>query len=132
MISRGEMMTPILAACPSFRPLWHDFLNEWKDDKNPPEYLAIADLVRHVIELYTKGDVASVQKVFDVVERWHIEGDAYVKEAATIGFIEDIQNTNLHSTTSPTDFEKFLGVESRKWWLRVHEFWEKGTPIAGD
>jgi len=30
--------------------------------------------------------------VFEIIERMHLEGDDYVKEAATIGMLEGIQN----------------------------------------
>lgn len=130
MVSRSEMMEPMLRACPSYQKEWDEFLSKWKDDPDPPQYIAIAGLVRHVIRCYEAGDQATVERVFAVVERWHLEGDPYVKEAATVGFLEDLQNGNFHARTSPKDFEKFLGPESRRWWSKVTEFWEQGKPIA--
>ena len=132
MITQTEMMIPMLQACPSYQKEWDNFREKWHAETELPQYLAIADLVRHVIGLYKVGDTETVNKVFAVVERWHIEGDAYVKEAATIGFLEDMQNENFHEGTSPQEFEQFLGPVSQRWWRKVDEFWKTGKIIADD
>lgn len=133
MIKKVEMMTPLLEACPSFRPKWREFLDEWEDQgEDLPLYLALADLARHVIALHESGDEAALRKTFSVVERWHLEGDSYVREAAAIGFLEDLQNENLHTTTTPKDFERLLGPESMRWWRKVYDFWDKGKLITDD
>jgi hypothetical protein len=74
----------------------------------------------------------SLSRVFAVVERWHVEGDSYVREAATIGLLEDLQNENLHSSTVPKDFEVFLGPESLKWWRKVERLWAEGEIVSDD
>ncbi len=52
MISRDKMFESLLAACPTFRPAWEKFLAEWSDEPgDPPHYLALAELCRHVIDL---------------------------------------------------------------------------------
>jgi hypothetical protein len=62
----------------------------------------------------------------------HIEGDRYVQELATIGFLEDLQNTNMHPTgSSPADFVPFLSPLSRWWWDEVKLFWEGTIPYVG-
>ncbi len=71
------------------------------------------------------GQNEHVTNVLDVVESWLVEGDPYVREAATIGFIEDLQNPNLHTGTKPQDFFQFLGPESKLWWQKVERFWSR-------
>jgi hypothetical protein len=129
-IGRVEMMNPMLAACPSFAPAWKKFLHEWPDTDDKPLYLALGELARHIISMLASGDRAALSRVFEVVEAWHLHGDAYVKEAATIGLLEDLQNPSLHESTSPTQFEQFLLPESLNWWRKVERFWSGGPPIA--
>jgi len=125
-------MDSMLEACPSFRPAWHAFLQEWRSDEDKPLYLALGDLARHLIAMLAARDTAGLVAAFDVVERWHLEGDGYVREAATVGLLEDLQNENLHATTAPADLERFLRPESLKWWRKVDRFWSNGELITDD
>jgi hypothetical protein len=78
------------------------------------------------------GDFRTLHRTFAVVERWHLEGDQYVREAAAVGLLEDLQNTALHVSTSPKDFEPFLLPTSQRFWRNVEHFWEKGETITDD
>jgi hypothetical protein len=132
VIRRDEMMEPMLEACPSFRPAWEEFVREWGAEAEPSLYLALGSLARHLIALLAARDALALSRAFGVVERWHIEGDAFVREAATVGLLEDLQNEGLHETTTPKAFEPFLLPESRKWWEKVDRFWTSGELIQDD
>ncbi len=129
IITRASMFEPVLEADPSFLPIWTAFMEDWGDEPQPLNYLALSDLVGHLIGCLARGDTTRFDAVFDVVERWHIEGDAYVREAAYIGLLEDLQNTGLHQTTRPEDFLPWLRPVSRRWWDKVDAFWRDGAPI---
>ena len=132
-IPRERMFEPLLVADPSFQPAWDRFLDEWRDEEvELLNYLALCDLAQHLIGKLAAGDTRVFHAVFDVVERWHIEGDPYVQEAATIGLLEDLQNEGLHQTTRPADFECWLRPVSRKFWHKVEKYWRDGTPIVDD
>ena len=120
------MMAPMLEACPSFRVTWDEFVEEWKDDADGlPHYLALGDLARHLTAMLSRGETGSFPAIFAVVERWQVEGDEYVRGAATIGLLEGLQNGHLHeSGTEPKAFEPFLLPESRKAWAEVDAFWQ--------
>src|SRR5579863_6287654 len=105
VIRREQMFEPLLQADPTFGPVWDAFLCEWKDEDEQPFYLALADLARHLIGRLERGETAVFDAVFDVVERWHLQGDSYVKEAASVGLLEGLQNGKLHRRSRPSDFE---------------------------
>ena len=130
MITNTNMMDSMLAACPSFRPAWNDFVAEWSTEDDKPVYLALASLARYLVELLAARQEPELSRAFAVVERWHIEGDAHVREAATIGLLENLQNDSIHTSTSPKQIEAFLLPESLKWWRKVEGFWTNGTPIT--
>ena len=127
MITRDQMMPLLIEACPSFRGPGEEFLAYWADET---EYLALAELASHLIDLLERHNTESVAGIFDVVERLHLDGDSYVREAATVGLLEDLQNLNLYKTAKPKQFEPFLGVESKRWWKKVQDFWEKRTLLT--
>jgi hypothetical protein len=130
MIGPSEMFAPLLEADPSFELRWQAFLADYADEPEPPLYVALGELAVHIIERQRCGDTDGFDKVFAVVERWHTEGDAYVSEAASIGFLESLQNLlggdergKSIDGVRATDFEPFLGPESRKWWEKLYWFW---------
>ncbi|MGC4064827.1 MAG: hypothetical protein QM784_09315 [Polyangiaceae bacterium] len=130
MIDKEGMMSLMVDACPSFQNVWEQFLQEWRDEPELPVYIALGQLASHLVTMLATGDTSRFAEIFAVVERWHLEGNAYVREAATVGVLEGLQNENLHSGTNPAQFEQFLLPESRKWWTKVKRFWDHGEIIA--
>lgn len=130
MIDRQGMFEPMLAACPTFRGAWDEFLADWKNEPvDLPVYLALGDLARHIVALHMGGERQQLPAIFEVVERWHLEGDHYVREAATIGLLEGLQFAASHTDVEEFEFEFWLQPESRKWWDRLTRFWA-GDPLA--
>ena len=130
MISRAQMMGPILQASPSFHPVWNEFVAEYENEGGElPLYIVLGDLARYIALLESRGTEDELQEIFAAIERWHTEGDQYVKEAATIGLLEDLQNTNVVGGKDSSRFAKYLGPESKRWWTKVDAFWKTGEII---
>ena len=132
MIDRATMMQLLTVACPGFKPTLDKFLSEWSDDPELPYYLALGDFCRYLIKLLEVDEREQLSAAFKVIEHLHIEGDHYVREAATIGILEDLQNTNLHERTEPEQFLALLGPVSTRFWYKVADFWENGGIITDD
>ena len=119
-------MDVLIDVCPSFRPAWDAFREDWKTSVDDlPHYLVLADLARHLIGMLERSETESFAAIFQVVERLQLEGDDYVQEAAVVGLLEDLQNRNLHSITEPRQFLPFLGKESSKAWDQLYAFWHR-------
>lgn len=134
MITRSQMFDPLLEADPSFEKPWQTFIADYADEPEPPLYVALWELADHLVERLRLGDVEGFDKVFEVVERWHTEGDHYVSEAATVGLLESLQNVLGGNDRKrgvdgvlASDFEPYLGPETRKWWDKLYRFWEGDT-----
>jgi hypothetical protein len=132
MIARDKMFEDVLKACPSFVPTWQAFCQEWEDEGELPIYLALSDLAQHLIGMLVNGEDSGLKAVFEIVEQWHLDGDPYVREAATIGLLEDLQNKGYHKTTTPDEFVRFLLPESKFWWAKVVAFKQQGHLIVDD
>ncbi|MFC3694752.1 DUF7674 family protein [Chenggangzhangella methanolivorans] len=117
------MFDPIFSADPSFRPRWVAFTAEWSDEAEPPLYLALAELARHVVECLNAQRTENLDAIFAVVEPWHADGDAYVREAATIGMLESLQNLLGGDDRGGSAVEAWLGPESKRWWDKLDRFW---------
>ncbi|NMH58702.1 DUF7674 family protein [Alteromonas ponticola] len=130
MISKETMMLPILQVADGFKPIWKEFLDDWSDENELPVYLALSDLARYVSTLVENSDEEELRDIFSVVERWHLEGDEFVKEAATVGLLEDLQNTAVVGDGMPQKIEPFLLPQTRLWWHKVSLFWSEGRVIS--
>jgi hypothetical protein len=103
MIAKNDMMRVLLDACPSFAPQWQAFEDEWRSEADDlPLYLVLADFARHLIGMVERGDTAELPAVFRAIERLHVEGERYVREAATVGLLEDTYRTSTFTRTPPS------------------------------
>ena len=124
LLTSTNMFEPLLAADPSFQSRWTEFLAEWGDEPDPPLYLALSSLAEHLLQRLVNNDTENFGAIFAVVERWHVEGDAYVAEAASIGFLESLQNRSGGSLRKAATVERWLGPETRRWWMKLDQFWK--------
>ena len=124
-------MEPLLVADPTFRGTWEALVSEYDDDPKPPIYIGLGDFAQHIISRQERGDTQGFDDVFAVIERWHVEGDRFVSNAATVGFLESLQNwlggndrgEGLGGVRA-ADFEPYLGAVSRTWWEKLYCFWD--------
>lgn len=110
----------LLNACPSFRDTWEASL---KRSDASRLYISLGEFARHLRELYLRDQVGEFAAVAVVIERFHVEGSAYVKEAASVGLLEAIQNSWRGNGIDPEEFARYLKPESARWWKSLNEFW---------
>lgn len=138
-VVRKTMFDPLLEALPSFRPIREAFVEKWTGNPNNhfdapgdlPEYLQLGDLARWLIDLLNAGNVEDVRLALAVVETWLLEGDHYVREAATIGFIETLQN-NIDDNDTRQRFFDLFGPEGQRWWEKLDLFWTRGEHLVDE
>ena len=121
MIEQNQVMPLLLRACPSFEEDWSTFLAEHGDE--PLLYVSAGDFARHLLSLYRAGRVQELLPVVDAIERMHYEGSHWVKEFATIGILEAVQNAWAPDSAGLKEFGQMLGPESRSYWSGLNDFW---------
>jgi hypothetical protein len=129
MITKEQVMLLLLEACPSFTEKWEEH-RAFYDDEDLL-YVDLGEFAHHLVELHKTNQTSEFPAVFDVIERLHLEGDAYVKEAATIGMLEGIQNVAGNTGANPEVFVQYLKPESAKWWRQLNDFWDGKIPNVG-
>lgn len=127
MIHRDDVIPLLLDACPSFAPVWNEHRDSGMYDAELV-YLHLGEFARHVVRVVVDGSTGELPAIFAAAERLHLEGDDFVKEAATIGLLEGIQNSAAHAGLDPEIFVSFLGRESRRWWEALDRFWSGESP----
>ena len=118
---------------PSFSARWSEievdpmFLDEAAGTRL--HYIDVAWFAPHVVGLHRSGATGELTRLFQVIEMLHTDGDDYVKELATIGYLEGIQTACSHTADLRQDeFEPYLGRESRRWWRGLNAFWSGEIP----
>jgi hypothetical protein len=128
VIAKEQVMPLLLEACPSFREPREVYVAEpeYEDDLL---YLHLGEFARHLVGLMKAGATEEFPAVFDLVENLHLDGDAYVKEAATIGLLEGIQFQAGYQGVDPERFVPFFKPVSARWWKEWLEFWDGRHPV---
>jgi hypothetical protein len=130
MIRREQVIGRLLEACPSYHARWEAY-------RQGPEfdaallYVHLGDFADHVVDLLARDARADLAAITQALERLHLEGDDHVKEAATIGLLEGIQNVAGHRKVSTEGLEAALGAETRRWWRSLDAFWSGKIPHVG-
>ena len=124
-----EQMLPLLAeASPSFADKWEEHKREYEDEEDFLPYTALGKLAHHLINLEKQNETSEFKDIFEVVEQLHLDGEHYVREAATIGLLESLQNILGEDSAK---FEKYLKPTSLKWWDELNKFWDGQIQFVG-
>ena len=129
MITKEQVMLLLLNACPSFSKRWEEHRAFYEDEELL--YVDLGEFAHHLVELQQTGRTEEFPAVFEIIESMHLEGDHYVKEAATIGILEGIQNVTGNLGIEPEAFLQYLKPESVRWWRQLKDFWEAKVPYVG-
>jgi hypothetical protein len=130
MIGREQVIDLLLEACPSYCARWEAYRQAPEFDAELL-YVHLGDFADHVVDLLEGDARADLAALTRILERLHLEGDDHVKEAATIGLLEGIQNVAGHRNVSTEGLEAALGAETRRWWRSLDAFWSGKIPHVG-
>lgn len=97
-------------------PAWTEFLSELQrhdqmHSRELPLFLTLNALARHLGHLLQAGDTETFGEVFSIVERWHVDGDAYMQKAAIVGLLEDLHNPANTGAKSPPNLSAGLALK---------------------
>lgn len=123
MIFKDQVMPLLIGACPSY--------NAPAEDQHLL-HVALGDFARHLLQLQQQGPTEEFPAVARAIERLHIEGDRYVRKAATIGLLEEIQNVWANNGTDPELFLHHLLPVSARWWRSLNDFWSGKSKFVGE
>jgi hypothetical protein len=124
------MIGLLVEACPSYGPRWeaHRLAPEFDEELL---YEHLGDFADHVVDLLEQGEVKELRAIARELERLHVDGDDSVKEAATIGLLEGIQNVAGNRGIPTKVLEEILGAETQRWWTSLDAFWSGKIPYVG-
>lgn len=118
-------MPLILEACPTFQKVWEE------SDNQELLYVVMDELALHLMLLHRDKQTDEFGPLCEVIEQFHIDGDGFVRELATIGFLEGLQNVWSNNDADAEDFCRYLFPESQKCWKELNDFWAGKIPYVG-
>ena len=127
MIEANQVLDMLVQACPTFAAARDEHVAEYGNDVL---YVAAGKFAHHLLALRLEDATWCFTQVGATIERMHTEGTPEVRELATIGMLEGIQNVWGHSSVSPEELLQFLGPESRSWWQGLNKFWSGNVPVV--
>jgi hypothetical protein len=125
MIDQIDSMPLLVTACPSFEAAWSEHQAEYGSEVL---YVAAGAFAHHLLELHNSNATSTFPAVATAIERLHVEGTPWVREFATVGVLEAVQNVWVNSGTDPEEFGRHLGPASRHWWEGLNNFWRGEVP----
>jgi hypothetical protein len=128
MITKEQVIPLLLNASPSFTERWKAHRAFYEEELLYP---GLGEFAHHLVELHKANRIDEFPAVFNVIERMHLEGGHNVREAATIGMLEGIQNVAGNSGIEPEEFVQYLEPESLKWWRQLNDFWKPKIAYVG-
>ena len=127
MIQANQVLDMLVQVCPTFERERNEHVASYGNDVL---YVAAGAFAHHLLVLQLKGATSCFASVGNTIELMHTDGVPEVKELATIGLLEGIQNVWGHSTTNPDVFLQYLGPASLNWWHALNNFWSgKATGV---
>lgn len=129
-IPREHMRALLVSAGSGFQE-WRSVNSGDAPDDDDPLYVWLGTFARFVVELVRRSDLAQLRAIADTIELLHVHGDAFVREAATAGLLESVQNQAGWEQVSTDPLTSLYGPETMRWWDSLETFWKGQIPYLG-
>lgn len=128
-ISEDRVLEVLFRHIPEFKTLAESELDE-EDCKLG--YIVAGSFARFLLDSYKENKTQILKSAAEFIEELYIKGNDKVKELATIGYLEGIQNVWGNNDTEPAIYYEYLLPESRKWWNQLNKFWNAEVKYVGE
>jgi hypothetical protein len=119
MISQKECITEILENFPGFQPQWQRHIEYWGNEE-PGLCNDLSEFSDYVSDLIADKKNKKLNDIFELIEKFMVEGEQSVKEAVSTCFLENLINTLPSDSTKI--FVNLLGSESSAYCVAWDEF----------
>jgi len=96
---------------------------EVDEDEYELPYVVAGWFTNFILKAFKNGDRETYLSGLDFIERLHLSDTHRVRELATVGFLESIQNTWSRELLDADIPFNDLGEESKKWWIKLNRLW---------
>jgi hypothetical protein len=122
VIQKSQVIPLILARCPGFQPIWEKHQELWQGEE-AGIYNDLGEFATFIVDACARQDTEPVVAAFELIEELLVNGDAEVRAAAAIGFLEDVRNSASWRPFGAAAFVQWLGPKSKEAWAEIEEMW---------
>jgi hypothetical protein len=116
-IKRSELR-PIFFSIDSF----NNYYGQKKDDYSDDDFAFASLSASFILDRFLKSE-EELPMIFSCIEEMLVEGDEDLCNVVTTGILEDLQNFTVLEGLHTSNFDKYLGAETKKWWDDIFRFW---------
>ncbi|OWA37705.1 hypothetical protein B9G55_06565 [Saccharibacillus sp. O16] len=132
MITKEQIPEMLLLALPSYKSRYKSYTEaNYEADEERLIYVDAGDFVEYMLDCYEDNQTDEFAGLFAVIEQLHTNGADDVREFATVGILETIQNKSTDRNIDYYELESWLLPESKKWWDYLIDYWEGKTLYIG-
>ncbi|HTS11694.1 MAG TPA: hypothetical protein VMH00_06215 [Candidatus Limnocylindrales bacterium] len=123
------MMPMILESCPAFAAAWDKHREFWEGEE-AGIYNDLAEFATFIVNAYEQGNIHLMTAAFAIIEEFFASGDQEVRDAAGIGFLEDVRNIASWRSFGSAAFVPWLGPLSKVAWSEIETMWRGKRSLA--
>ena len=87
------------------------------------QYVVAGLFTDYILRAYQAGDKDTYNRGLKFIEKLHTDDTHEVRELATIGYLESIQNTWPKKLINANVPFNDLGEQSKIWWVTLNDYW---------
>lgn len=121
-ITKENVQDLLFSTCPSFKVFIENDLDE---EDRKLDYIVAGAFARFLLSQYQKNETKEFSAIAQFLEDLLTLGTQEVKELATIGYLEGVQNVWGNNLVDPQVFYEYLLPESKNNWNELNKFWQE-------
>jgi hypothetical protein len=86
-------------------------------------YCVAGGFALYLLEAFKNSKTSTLFAAGEFIELLHTNAEHKVRELATVGYLEGIQNVWGNNSVDPEEMVPYLGPLSKKWWDKLNRFW---------
>ena len=102
-----------------------------EDDFELP-YIVAGLFTQFILKAFNRNDNLTYLSGLAFIESLHLSESHKVRELATTGYLESVQNTWPPSLLEIKIPYNDLGIESKKWWDELNLYWSNKVKYLGE
>lgn len=117
VITRRELKSLLLGACPTFEPQWRSFGKDWGRDEAEWSLTAVMHhFARHLYDLADDGTTETIAESIAVAWRMDNEGTEEVEQAIQLGFVHGLDDFSRRADETFDRLRPFVPPPLHPWW----------------
>jgi len=96
------------------------------------QYCVAGTFAHYLLDAYKNDSTDTLILAGNFIEKLYSYKDDEIDNLATVGYLEAIQNVWGNNSINPEEMVRYLGDTSKKWWIRLNNYWNGDLTALGN